>query len=103
MDITDPATEKLFSAAALKIIRRHRADPDDARYCRACGRPVASCDVVALAADVAASLHATVSKVRSASRARPEARARCSASAIASAHASSSSLMIRKEQPLLAR
>jgi len=75
LDITDPATEKLFSAAALKIIRRHRADPEDARYCRACGRPVASCDVVALAAVVAASLHATVSKVRSASRARPEARA----------------------------
>jgi hypothetical protein len=75
LDITDPAAEKLFSAAALKIIRRHRADPEDARYCRACGRPVASCDVVALAAVVAASLQTTVSKVRAASRARPEARA----------------------------
>ena len=74
MDITDPAAEKLFSAAALKIIRRHRADPDDARYCRACGRPVASCDVVALASVVAANLDAAVTKVRSAPRARAAVR-----------------------------
>ena len=75
MDITDPAAEKLFSAAALKIIRRHRADPEDARYCRACGRPVTNCDVVELAAVVAANLQSAVSKVRSGPRARPAARA----------------------------
>jgi hypothetical protein len=48
--------EELFSPAALKIIRRHRPDPDDPRYCRACGRPASSCDVVELARAISVQL-----------------------------------------------
>ena len=53
MDNIDPADEKVFSPAALKIIRRHRPDPEDGRFCRACGRPVGACDVLALARAIA--------------------------------------------------
>jgi ferredoxin len=41
--------EKVFSPAALRIIRRHRPDAEDGRHCRGCGRPMAACDVLALA------------------------------------------------------
>ena len=54
MDNIDPADETVFSPAALKIIRRHKPDPEDGRFCRACGRPVGACDVLALARAVAA-------------------------------------------------
>jgi len=53
VDNIDPADEKVFSPAALKIIRRHKPDPEDGRFCRACGRPVGACDVLALARAVA--------------------------------------------------
>ena len=56
MNISELAAEKVFSLAALKIIRRHRPDPEDGRYCRACGRPADACDVLALAHAVAAGL-----------------------------------------------
>lgn len=71
MDITKPAREKIFSAAALKIIRRHRPGTDDPRYCRACGRPVGDCDVVALADVFAGDLRAIPHRpVRAAAPAR---------------------------------
>jgi hypothetical protein len=52
----DQADEKVFSPAALRIIRRHRPDPEDGRYCRGCGRPAGACDVLALARSVASDL-----------------------------------------------
>lgn len=56
MNNIDQAAEKVFSPAALRIIRRHRPDPEDGRYCRACGRPAGACDVLALARAVASDL-----------------------------------------------
>lgn len=71
MDITEPSAENVFSAAALKIIRRHRPGADDPRYCRACGRPVGDCDVVALADVFAGDVRATPHRpVRTAAPAR---------------------------------
>jgi len=50
VDISKLEAEKAFSPAALRVIRRHRPDPEDARNCRGCGRPMAACDVLVLAA-----------------------------------------------------
>ena len=58
MKTSELAAEKVFSPAALTIIRRHRPDPEDGRYCRACGRPANACDVLALAHAVTAGLQA---------------------------------------------
>ena len=56
MDISMLEAEKAFSPAALKVIRRHRPDSEDARNCRGCGRPMAACDVLVLAGLVVGSL-----------------------------------------------
>jgi hypothetical protein len=65
VEISELAAEKLFSPAALSIIRRHRPDSEDGRYCRGCGRPVADCDVLALAHVVAADLRTSPRRILS--------------------------------------
>ncbi len=56
MNPTQLASARLLSPAALRIVRRHRPAADDPRNCRSCGRPVAACDVFALALVVTADL-----------------------------------------------
>ena len=68
MNNIDQADEKVFSPAALRIVRRHKPDPEDGRYCRACGRPVGACDVLALARAVAPSLRVAQSGAQAAAQ-----------------------------------
>ena len=87
MDISKLEAEKAFSPAALKVIRRHRPDSEDARYCRGCGRPMAACDVLVLAGLVAGSLRLAPAQVEAQAVVAPSTIASTAGSTMGVPHA----------------